>query len=327
MKNESKELPPISIYIASCNSARNLPRAIESVLANNYPADKTQLIVVDDGSTDETTHVIQSYLPHLHFEQQPHSGKAAAVSRGLLLSKGKFFFYLDADDWFLPNKIKKVIETFQSDQDLVHIGHACVEITENASTGEGEIIPKHLCNRPISGHRLLSYYYQTNRFFGLGSAFCARMDFLKTLQLMPKVDLCAEEGLLLFLLVQGKSMILPEVLAAKRSPVVALSGKERNRRLERLVNSKLALEKQVIGSEVPKEVQHLYVLSRHVAELSAKEQVQAKTMSDIVDFARFLWQHRDDFGPQPFGTLKKYAALEKLLPSLFLRFSKSRVSQ
>lgn len=96
-----------SVIICSYNYARFLPRCLESVLSQSQAAD--EIIVVDDGSTDGTADVIKRF-PHVRYIRQENAGKAAAFNRGFRESQGEIICHLDADDYWLPEKLERVVE-------------------------------------------------------------------------------------------------------------------------------------------------------------------------------------------------------------------------
>ncbi len=102
----------ISVIIPTYNRSRVITEAIQSVLAqtafhsgpNSYPY---EIIVVDDGSTDETQAVVSSLEGPIRYYYQEHQGVSRARNRGLELARGEFIAFLDSDDLWLPEKIKK----------------------------------------------------------------------------------------------------------------------------------------------------------------------------------------------------------------------------
>lgn len=104
MSHEVQTYPLISVIIPCYNHAVYLPKAIESVLEQDYP--RVEIIVINDGSTDETAAVAGNYKRVKYFYQE-NKGLAASRNIGLLKSKGAFIVFLDADDWLLPGAISK----------------------------------------------------------------------------------------------------------------------------------------------------------------------------------------------------------------------------
>jgi glycosyltransferase involved in cell wall biosynthesis/2-polyprenyl-3-methyl-5-hydroxy-6-metoxy-1,4-benzoquinol methylase len=95
------ELPLVSAIVAAYNYEQYLPAALDSALAQDYPQDKLEIIVVDDGSTDATATIAQAYASrhqNIRYVRQDNQGLAAATSRGLGECTGELITLLDADD-------------------------------------------------------------------------------------------------------------------------------------------------------------------------------------------------------------------------------------
>lgn len=96
--------PLVSVIIPAYNSAASLPRAIDSVLAQ---ADQpSEIIVVDDGSTDHTREIVAGYPSAVRYLYQENRGPGAARNAGIQLASGKYVVFLDADDELLPQKME-----------------------------------------------------------------------------------------------------------------------------------------------------------------------------------------------------------------------------
>lgn len=96
-------LPLVSVLITTYNYAAYLPRAIESVLIQTYP--NVEVIVIDDGSTDDAASVITNY-ESVKYIYQENRGISAARNNGINRSKGEYVLFLDADDWLEPDAIE-----------------------------------------------------------------------------------------------------------------------------------------------------------------------------------------------------------------------------
>jgi len=112
--------PSVSVIIPSYNCARYVCEAVDSVLAQTSPAD--EIIVVDDGSTDDTRARLEAYRDRTVYIEQPHSGVARARNRGIEDSSGTLIAFLDADDRWLPEKLERQLEHLASHAraDLIH---------------------------------------------------------------------------------------------------------------------------------------------------------------------------------------------------------------
>ena len=118
----------VSVVIPNYNYAHFLREAIDSVLAQTYS--DIEIIVVDDGSSDASSEVLESYGKRIRTVFQKNQGVSAARNNGAEISRGEFIAFLDADDSWLPAKLEKQSEIFAADPELgmVHVGF--VEIDE-----------------------------------------------------------------------------------------------------------------------------------------------------------------------------------------------------
>jgi glycosyltransferase involved in cell wall biosynthesis len=94
----------VSVIIPTYNRAYDVIRAIKSVLAQTY--NNYEIIVVDDGSTDETRRVLRPYSHCINYFYQDNAGPAAARNKGINLAAGEWLAFLDSDDTWLPNKLE-----------------------------------------------------------------------------------------------------------------------------------------------------------------------------------------------------------------------------
>lgn len=95
--------PTISVIIPNYNNAATLARAIDSVLAQDYPAH--EIIVIDDGSTDDSAAVAGTFGERIRFVRQPNGGVSNARNNGVRMAGGDWIAFLDADDIYLPGRL------------------------------------------------------------------------------------------------------------------------------------------------------------------------------------------------------------------------------
>lgn len=95
--------PNFSVIIAVYNGGATLARAIDSVLAQSHPP--LEVIIVDDGSTDNTAAVAQRYGESVRYVYQQNAGVSAARNAGVRLARGEWLAFLDADDWYYPQRL------------------------------------------------------------------------------------------------------------------------------------------------------------------------------------------------------------------------------
>ncbi|MEZ6146240.1 MAG: glycosyltransferase [Planctomycetaceae bacterium] len=95
--------PLVSIIIPCYNAAEFVAEAIESAAGQTYG--NVEVIVIDDGSTDESVDVLRSFGDRIRWETGPNRGACAARNRGLELAQGEIVQFLDSDDLLHPGKL------------------------------------------------------------------------------------------------------------------------------------------------------------------------------------------------------------------------------
>jgi glycosyltransferase involved in cell wall biosynthesis len=111
MTTKSKK-PMVSVIIPTYNRGWVLREAIDSVLAQDFK--DFELIVVDDGSTDNTGEILESYDQDLIVLRQSNRGVSAARNRGIAAAAGRLVAFLDSDDLWLPRKLSSQVDFFNS---------------------------------------------------------------------------------------------------------------------------------------------------------------------------------------------------------------------
>lgn len=118
----------VSVVITTYNHAGYLPDAVGSVLSQTYA--RIELIVVDDGSTDNTSALMQAY-PTAQYIRQENQGLAVARNTGLHQATGKWICFLDADDALLPNSIANQIKHVAGNETVGFISGGHILADEN----------------------------------------------------------------------------------------------------------------------------------------------------------------------------------------------------
>lgn len=130
---ENKQL--VSVIIPVYNSEKYLAEAIESVLAQTYCP--TEVIVVDDGSTDRTPEVAKQFSKKIRYYYQKNGGIGVARNTGVDVATGQFLAFLDSDDLWLKDKLMRQMAIFDVDPKLDMVfGH--VEQFYSPELGENE---------------------------------------------------------------------------------------------------------------------------------------------------------------------------------------------
>ena len=108
--------PLVSVVIPTYNSADFVAQAVQSVLDQTYR--HFEIIVVDDGSTDETRLVLHQFDNRLKYLYQENRGPSAARNTGIKAAKGEYISFLDADDLWFPNKLQVQLEFMQQHKEI-----------------------------------------------------------------------------------------------------------------------------------------------------------------------------------------------------------------
>jgi glycosyltransferase involved in cell wall biosynthesis len=107
----------VSIVIPAYNHARHLDMAIQSVLYQDY--DNIELIVLDDGSTDNTPNILEKYAGQFYWESQANMGQAQTLNKGWGMSRGPILSYLSADDILRKNAVSTSVRYLEKYQRIV----------------------------------------------------------------------------------------------------------------------------------------------------------------------------------------------------------------
>lgn len=128
------ENPLVTVVIPCYNHARFLPEAVASISRQTYP--DTEIIVVDDGSTDDTR-IVAKNLQRVKYIHQDNQGLSAARNTGIRFGHGDYFVFLDADDYLYPRAIEVNLTILLKDKTLAFVsgGHDKVD-------SKGNVIPE-----------------------------------------------------------------------------------------------------------------------------------------------------------------------------------------
>jgi biofilm PGA synthesis N-glycosyltransferase PgaC len=126
--------PPVSLLIAAYNEAENIAETFRGIVAQEYPGE-VEIIVADDGSTDNTVEILKSLqLPNLRIVQARHGGKARALNAGLNQVSNEIVVCIDADTFLHPQALKRIVARFLTDPEDTAAVAGCVLVKNSRST-------------------------------------------------------------------------------------------------------------------------------------------------------------------------------------------------
>lgn len=108
--------PRFSVVIPVYNGAGTIGHALDSVLTQTWPAH--EILVIDDGSSDQTEAVVRAYDTAVRYVRQANAGPSAARNHGVELAQGDWIAFLDADDWYYPERLHMHADLIRADPTL-----------------------------------------------------------------------------------------------------------------------------------------------------------------------------------------------------------------
>ncbi len=115
--------PLVTVLIDTYNYGQFIEEAVESALAQEFPREQREILVVDDGSTDDTTERLKKYGDAIRYLRKPNGGQASAFNFGFAEARGEIIATLDADDLWMPQKLRRVCETFAKNPEAGMVYH------------------------------------------------------------------------------------------------------------------------------------------------------------------------------------------------------------
>lgn len=151
----SSAMPAVSVVIPAYNQARYLPTAIESALAQTFR--DREIIVVDDGSLDDTPVIARQYGDALRYVRQENRGLAGARNTAIRLARGRFVALLDSDDEWLPNYLAEMLALADAlpEATVYYCAAKCVDAAGNE-------LAQTLTSSPIPPADMLPFLLRSN---------------------------------------------------------------------------------------------------------------------------------------------------------------------
>ena len=153
------DMPTISVIIPAYNSRQYLAAALDSVLAQEYPAELIDIVVVDDGSRDDSAAIAEAYAmrhPRIQVIRQVNAGQSAARNAGISATRGELVAFLDSDDSWQPQKcmLQAALYRAQPQVGLIHCASRFVDpagreldnYVRKSHSSQGDVLLEFFCN-------------------------------------------------------------------------------------------------------------------------------------------------------------------------------------
>ncbi|HKT90414.1 MAG TPA: glycosyltransferase family A protein, partial [Candidatus Sulfotelmatobacter sp.] len=107
--------PAVSVLIDTFNHERFIEEAVVSVLEQDFAGSETEILVVDDGSTDRTPEILRKFAPRVRVLTKANGGQGSAFNAGIAEARGEIVAFLDGDDWWAKTKLSRVTEAMAAE--------------------------------------------------------------------------------------------------------------------------------------------------------------------------------------------------------------------
>jgi hypothetical protein len=204
--------PTVTVVVPAFNLARFLPAALDSALAQEWPADALDVVVVDDGSTDDTPAVLERYRDSVRVVRQLNGGLVRAVERGLEEARGRYVALLDADDTWPADRLARHVAHLEARPEVALV-HGDMRLVDAAGH---EIAPSLFATMrpgPADGHvlgRLIAQNFVTQ------SAITLRASLLSAALPLPDAVVYPDWWLAVIAASVGEIHAVPGIAAAYR---------------------------------------------------------------------------------------------------------------
>jgi glycosyltransferase involved in cell wall biosynthesis len=171
--------PLVTVLVDTYNHEHLIEEAIVSVLEQDFSPSEMEILVVDDGSTDQTPEIVRQFAPRVRLIRKPNGGQASAFNAGIPEARGEIISFLDGDDWWTRNKLTRVMQAITSDSSLGLVGHGITTVRRDGNT-ESEILRD-------------GFRFQANTVEGV-HLFSVRGSFLGTSRMTMRAEILRQIG-------------------------------------------------------------------------------------------------------------------------------------
>lgn len=252
-------MPLVTVLVDTYNHQSFIHEALCSVLSQDFPASDIEILVVDDGSTDNTPKIVENFLPRVRLLRKANNGQASAFNTGIPEARGEIIAFLDGDDWWAPNKVTAVVSAFLSNSGVGLVGHGVTQVRPDGR--QRMETPRDISRFTIRSVEEARTFRMLRGFLGT-SRMAYRREILDRIGPVPEMlKFEADEYLFTLAGLFADVMILREALTFYRLHEANLFqfstwSVESNRKKQHILSDLAAcLEDRLEQCEVPREIQ------------------------------------------------------------------------
>jgi hypothetical protein len=193
-KTKVKSIAPlVSIVIDTYNHEAFIREAVTSVLEQEYRLGPVEVLVIDDGSRDDTTKQLSVFADRLRIVQKENGGQASALNLGVSLAKGEIIAFLDGDDWWHPRKLQAVVNYLLRNPTVGMVGHGIVEVGSDGK--QRALRPGQLIRFDLNSESGPATFKRVTCFLGTSRLTCRRSVLERLLPIPEALVIEADEYL------------------------------------------------------------------------------------------------------------------------------------
>jgi glycosyltransferase involved in cell wall biosynthesis len=204
----------ISVFINTYNHEQYIEQAIVSVLEQDFPIADTEILVIDDGSTDNTPSLIQKFVPRIRYVRKQNGGQVSAYNAALSELHGQIVAFLDGDDWWVKDKLTAVVKAFEANPRVAAVGHGYFEVYDGGPPREA-FLPEKMCLLDLSTADAARFAAQGLVLLGT-SRLSVRRQLLDRVGTLPKEIIFFDYPVFTLALGLGGALVLDQPLCYYR---------------------------------------------------------------------------------------------------------------
>lgn len=207
--------PSVTVLIDTYNHERFIEEAIVSVLEQDFPPSDTEILVVDDGSTDRTPDIVRKFAPRVRLLRKVNGGQASAFNAGIPEAKGEIIAFLDGDDWWARHKLSSVMNYLNAHSEIGVLGHGFYQV--DSISGESTATQPEISRTFGFGSASdATFFRQMVCFFGTSRVVIRKQTAHRVLPIPESITIEADEFMSTLSIAHSSAVLLPDLLTFYR---------------------------------------------------------------------------------------------------------------